>query len=96
MPTPDVQALQVLLHGVHVATITNLGADRTILSFQDAYEADPARPTLSLSFKDALGQLLPQERAYSAALMPFFSNLLPEGHLREYLAQRGQIGRAHV
>ena len=91
MPTPDVPALQVLLHGVHVATITSLGADRTILSFQDAYEADPARPTLSLSFKDALGQLLPQERVYSAALMPFFSNLLPEGHLREYLAQRGQV-----
>jgi serine/threonine-protein kinase HipA len=91
VPTPDVQALQVLLHGTHIATITNLGADRTILSFEASYEADPARPTLSLSFKDALGQLLPQARVYNTALMPFFSNLLPEGHLREYLAQRGHV-----
>src|SRR5690606_4253824 len=52
----------------------------------DAYINDPDRPTLSLSFKDTFGQLLTDFNPYRIKLMPFFSNLLPEGHMRRYLA----------
>ena len=35
-----------------------LGGDRTLFAFDQAYIDDPARPTLSLSFKDAFGGLI--------------------------------------
>ncbi|MEQ4617325.1 MAG: HipA N-terminal domain-containing protein [Corticimicrobacter sp.] len=56
-----------------------------------AYVQTPKRPTLSLGFKDSFGELLTDVRAYRSRLMPFFSNLLPEGHLRRYLAEKTGI-----
>jgi serine/threonine-protein kinase HipA len=54
-------------------------------------EAGNNRPTLSLGFKAADGSLVEQTRPTHVRLPPFFSNLLPEAHLREYLAARGGI-----
>jgi serine/threonine-protein kinase HipA len=84
-------ALEVLLNDQKVGVISALGGDQSIFSFDDAYADDPDRPTLSLSFKGEQGGLLRDHRPTQTRLMPFFSNLLPEGPLRDYLAKRAGI-----
>lgn len=88
---PDVSVLNVLLHGHKIGTLTYLGGERTVFAFTDDYIANPQRQTLSLSFKDQNGDLITDHRPYKIKLLPFFSNLLPEGHLRRYLAERVDI-----
>ena len=44
-----------------------------------------------LGFKDAHGQLITDQQPTRVKLLPWFSNLLPEGHMRTYLAQRANI-----
>jgi len=87
----SISVLEVLLHGKPVGTLTNVGGDRTIFAFNDTYIDDPERPTLGLGFKDEFGTLLTDFRPYQKRVMPFFSNLLPEGHLRTYLAEKANI-----
>ncbi|MEW5421329.1 type II toxin-antitoxin system HipA family toxin [Amorphus sp. 3PC139-8] len=87
----DVSVLNVKLYGETIGTLTHVQGDRTLFSFTDAYIADPRRPTLSLSFKDNLGGLITNLSTTQTAVLPFFSNLLPEGHLREYLAERAGV-----
>lgn len=87
----DVSVLDVLLYGEPVGTLTNVGGDRTIFAFNDAYIDNPDRPTLGLAFKDEFGTLLTDFRTYQKRVMPFFSNLLPEGHLRKYLAENAGV-----
>ncbi len=87
----DVTVLDVLLHNQRIGSLTNIGGDRTIFSFNDAYVNDPDRPTLSLGFKDEFGALITEFRSYQTRVMPYFSNLLPEGHLRTYLAKKANI-----
>ncbi|MFG6515424.1 type II toxin-antitoxin system HipA family toxin [Sulfitobacter sp. TB366] len=84
----NVFVLNVNLYGEPIGTLTNLGGDRTIFAFTDEYIADPDRPTLGLAFKDEFGGLYTDFRPYQKRVMPFFSNLLPEGHLRRYLAEQ--------
>lgn len=84
-------ALEVLLNDRKVGVISALGGDQSIFSFDDAYADDPDRPTLSLSFKGEQGGLLRDHRPTQTRLTPFFSNLLPEGALRDYLAKRAGI-----
>ena len=88
---PDVSVLDVRLHGKPIATLTHLQGDRTIFAFNQAYVDDAARPTFSLSCKDDLGGLITSFRPTQRAVPPFFSNLLPEGHLRRYLAERAGV-----
>jgi serine/threonine-protein kinase HipA len=88
---PDVSVLNVLLHGNKIGTLTYLGGERTVFAFTDDYIANPQRQTLSLSFKDQNGELITDHRPYKIKLLPFFSNLLPEGHLRRYLAESADI-----
>jgi HipA-like protein len=82
---------QVRLGRTRVGTLTHLGNDSVIFAFDPEYLENPDRPTLSLGYKSASGGLVEQTRPTRARLSPFFSNLLPEGHLREYLARRGGI-----
>jgi len=89
--TTKTPALAIHLHGRHIGTITRLDGDRTIFSFEQSYVDDDARATLSLSFRARSGDLLTDHRAYRAHLMPFFSNLLPEGVLRRYLSNRAKV-----
>jgi serine/threonine-protein kinase HipA len=84
-------SLEVLLNDRRIGMITALGGDRSIFSFDDAYADDPNRPTLSLSFKGEHGGLLRDHDPTQTRLLPFFSNLLPEGPLREYLAKRAGV-----
>ncbi len=88
---PEVQTLSINLYGDPVGTLTLLSGDRSIFAFNDAYIADPARPTLSLSYKDEFGGLITQSRPTQTSLTPFFSNMLPEGHMRDYLAARAGV-----
>jgi len=84
-------ALDVKLHGRRIGVINRLGGDRHLFSFEQDYIDDPNRPTLSLSFKGQEGGLVTATRGITGRLPPFFSNLLPEGHLRDYLAARAGV-----
>jgi serine/threonine-protein kinase HipA len=84
-------SLEIRLAQRRVGELTGLGGDRTIFVFDEAYAEDPTRPTLSLSFKSATGQLLRDQKPTQTSLSPFFSNLLPEGRLRDYLAERAGV-----
>ncbi|MGH2345934.1 MAG: type II toxin-antitoxin system HipA family toxin [Chloroflexota bacterium] len=78
--------------GVHrVGAITLLQSDLALFVFDDTYVADPARPVLSQSYITASGALRQETRPTRTKLPPWFSNLLPEGRLREYLARRGGV-----
>lgn len=87
----NVSVLNVRLYGETIGTLTHVQGDRTLFSFTEAYVADQNRPTLSLSFKDDFGALITDLPATHTRVSPFFSNLLPEGHLREYLAERAGV-----
>ncbi len=84
-------ALTVRLHERRIGVINRLGGDRHLFSFEQDYIDDSRRPTLSLSFKSQAGGLVCPTRAVVARLPAFFSNLLPEGPLREYLAAHAGV-----
>ena len=84
-------ALSVRLHGKHIGIITRLAGDRQLFAFQQHYIDDPQRSTLSLSFKGSTGGLVTNFRPVGRRVPVFFSNLLPEGHLRDYLAKRAHV-----
>ncbi|NDZ63850.1 type II toxin-antitoxin system HipA family toxin [Streptomyces cyaneofuscatus] len=71
----------VLLHGQRVGTLCQKG-DYTRFVMSDHYLEDPRRPVLGLRFEENL------KAPYASALrLPkWFSNLLPEGPLREWIA----------
>ena len=92
--TNHVSTLNVLLYGEPIATITNVGNDRTLLAFMDSYINDESRPVLGLGFKDSLGGLLTSFKPTQTKLTPFFSNLLPEETMRNYLAERAGVNPA--
>jgi len=83
--------LDIVLGDRRVGTITNLGSDHNAFVFDPAYVADTGRPVLSLGFFNAKGELAAPARPPQVRLLPFFANLLPEGHLRDYLAQRAHV-----
>jgi serine/threonine-protein kinase HipA len=90
-PLDRITALAVHLHGERIGVITRTAGDRHAFAFEESYFANESRPTLSLSFKSVSGGLMAATRTYATKLPPFFSNLLPEGHLRDYLAKRAKV-----
>ena len=87
----EIAVLEILLHNEPIATLTQLPGDRNLLSFNEAYVDNPNRSILSLSFKDEIGELVTETMLTRTRVHPFFSNLLPEGHMRQYLAAQAQI-----
>lgn len=87
----DVALLDVKLQDRGIGTLTRLPDDRNVFAFDPSYVDDPGRPTLSLSFKDSSGGLITESRPTRTRLPPFFSNLLPEGTLRDYLAEKARV-----
>jgi len=83
--------LDLFLNDRRAGVLTLLPDGRILFSFDETYAEDPARPVLSQSYFAPDGELLTSTKTYSGKAPPFFSNLLPEGHLREYLAERGGI-----
>jgi serine/threonine-protein kinase HipA len=86
-----VDALEVRLGQTPVGTLARLQNDATLFVFDRAYVEDGNRPTLSLGYKRRDGGLVERLRPTRTKLPTFFSNLLPEGHLRKYLAARGGV-----
>jgi len=84
-------ALAVNLHGRQIGIINRLAGDRHLFSFEQEYVDDPNRPTMSLSFKGQSGGLVTAVRPVGRRVPPFFSNLLPEGNLRTYLAEQAGV-----
>lgn len=84
----ETRALDIHLADRKVGTLVALEGDRTIFSFAEDYVADAQRPTFSLGYRDTYGALINEPRAHRVRLEPFFSNLLPEGALKDYLARR--------
>ena len=88
---PKLNALAVQLHGRRIGIINRLAGDRHLFSFEQEYVDDLNRPTMSLSFKGQSGGLVTAVRPVGRRVPPFFSNLLPEGYLRTYLAQQAGV-----
>lgn len=91
---PDVSVLDVLLHDRAIGTITLIQGLRSLFAFNEDYIADRNRQTLSLSFNDEFGNLITDMPPVTRVVPPFFSNLLPEGPLRDYLAKRAGVNAA--
>jgi serine/threonine-protein kinase HipA len=86
-----VKALAVHLHGRRIGILNRLAGDRHLFAFEQDYVDDPNHPTLSLSYKGQAGGLVTAIRPVGRRLPTFFSNLLPEGHLRTYSAERAGV-----
>lgn len=87
----DAFALDILLYDRRIGTLARLDGDRSIFTFDEVYLADEDRSTLSLAYRDPYGGIVNAPRAYQTKIEPFFSNLLPEGTLRDYLARRAGV-----
>jgi serine/threonine-protein kinase HipA len=83
--------LEVRLAGTVVGTITNLPNDQNLFVFDAAYIADRHRQVLSLSFYDAYQAVRTTIRPVTRRLPAFLSNLLPEGQMRQYIAEHGDV-----
>ena len=91
----NVSILEVRLYNEPIGTLTRIDGDRTIFAFNDEYVADERRSTLGLYFKDQHGELKTDfGHPRQTSVMPFFSNLLPEGYMRTYLAERAGVNPA--
>lgn len=86
-----VTLLAVYLQNRRIGIINRLAGDRHLFAFEQDYVDDPNRPTLSLAYKGQAGGLVTAVRAVGRRLPPFFSNLLPEGPLRTYLAGKAGV-----
>ncbi|MEI8365934.1 MAG: type II toxin-antitoxin system HipA family toxin [Parachlamydiaceae bacterium] len=89
----DPAVLDIFLYEKAIGVITNLPGDRNVLSFNQEYIDDPQRPILSLSFRDTFGDLITDIKSTRTRLPPFFANLLPEGHMRDYLASQANVNQ---
>ena len=87
----NITHLEVFIGEQQVGLITLLPNDKSIFSFLDRYIEASYRPILSLSYLDLNGDLITDRNSIAVKLEPFFSNLLPEGHLRSYLAEKAGV-----
>lgn len=87
----DFPTLEVLLYDEPIGQLSHLPGDRNLFTFNQSYIDSKSRPTLSLSFIDNAGQLIAEPQQARTRLPPFFANLLPEGHMREYLASQAGV-----
>ena len=84
--------LVVRLHGQDVGEIVRFPSGQIQFEFYPAYAAQRDRPTLSRSFLDDRGEVTGGGRPTNNGEVPdFFSNLLPEGELRSYLAAKAGV-----
>lgn len=88
MTHPDSSSFGVWIGDRRAGTIHRL-ADRTRFTLDLDYRDDPDRPVLGLVFEDR------PEKAHVATVRvaPWFSNLLPEGRLRDWIADERGVNR---
>lgn len=89
--TSNVAVLDIFLHDQLIGNITHLPGDRNVVSFLQEYIDNPHRNTLSLSLRDDFGGLITDIKSTRSKLPTFFSNLLPEGPMRDFLASHAHV-----
>lgn len=86
----EINVLRLTLHGRLVGHLVGFHNGRNVLSFSYSFKEDANRPTFSLithpSFPRA-DRLMAEPWVRNQKLHPILSNLLPEGALRELIAQ---------
>ncbi len=86
----EVNVLKLTLHSRLVGYLAGFKNGRNVLRFAEEFTGDPVRPTFSLithpNFPRA-EKVLSEPWARNQRLHPVLSNLLPEGSLRELIAQ---------
>jgi len=86
----EVNVLKLSLHGRLVGYLSGFKGGRNLLAFADEYRSDAGRPTFSLITHPGFPhseKLLKEPWQRQQKLHPTLSNLLPEGPLRELIAQ---------
>jgi len=86
----EVAALKLSLHGKVIAYLIGFNNGRNVLHFSKAFTEDNQRPTFSLITHPNFPRsekLLQEPWSRQHRLHPSLSNLLPEGALRELIAQ---------
>lgn len=86
----EVSVLKLTLHNRLAAFLVGFKDGRNVLSFVDEFRNDPDRPTLSLITHPAFPNaqtVMEKPWTKHQKLHPTLSNLLPEGALRELIAQ---------
>lgn len=89
MPNEAVEMLCLELHGRRVGYLAGYQGGRNVLVFDEAWRQDGERPTLSLTLRPGFPRadaLMSRPWIRQQRLHPWFSNLLPEGVLRDWLA----------
>lgn len=88
--TNEVTVLKLSLHGRLVGYLAGFQDGRNALTFADEYKSDATRPTFSLITHPGFPRsemLMAEPWSRHHKLHPTLSNLLPEGALRELIAQ---------
>lgn len=90
----EVHVLEITLHSIKVGYLTGYKDGRNILTFAPEFTENSSRPTLTLTTHPDfpnVKKVLEKPWSRRQRLHPVLSNLLPEGILRELLAQRLKI-----
>jgi serine/threonine-protein kinase HipA len=85
-----VNVLKLTLHGQLVGYLSGFQDGRNVLTFAEKFKSDPHRPVFSLITSQGFpraDKILQNPWVRNLRLHPILSNLLPEGVLREYMAQ---------
>ena len=93
----EINVLKLTLHGRLVDYLAGFHNGRNILSFADEFKEDANRPTFSLITHPDFPRskkIMAELWAKSQRLHPTISNLLPEGSLRELIAQGLKVQRS--
>lgn len=86
----EISVLKLTLHNRLVGYLAGFQSGKNILSFAGEFKQDPNRPTFSLITHPAFPRaekLMAESWSRNQRLHPILSNLLPEGALRELIAQ---------
>ncbi|MCJ8272651.1 MAG: type II toxin-antitoxin system HipA family toxin [Psychrosphaera sp.] len=86
----EIHVLKLTLHNRLVGYLAGFSNGRNVLTFANEFASDPLRPTFSLithpDFPNA-AKIMTKPWAKNHRLHPTLANLLPEGALRELIAQ---------
>ena len=86
----NVSVIKLTLHGRLVGYLAGFQGGRNVLTFRDEFRGDSRRPTFSLTTHPKFplsSKLMSEPWTRNQRLHPTLSNLLPEGSLRELIAQ---------
>ena len=92
----EARVVRLSLHGRLVGYLTGFTNGQNVVTFDRAFREDPVRPTFSLTTHPEFpraGTLLSRPWTTRQRVHPVLSNLLPEGALRDFIAQGLKVHR---